>query len=173
MLHEVATLSYERALQMHARYRTANDDSSAQPSYPTSGARSGEIARHGAQLARPGDFPAEPVGSFTSIGAHDRKCASITIRMSKAECEQLKRRAAEAGLTISAYLRSCTFEAEALRAQVKDALAELRKVNAPAGVIPYETDTQTPSGDTVKGARLSWLRRLVPDLHHSRQLSRA
>jgi len=32
----------------------------------------------------------------------------------------------EAGLTVSAYLRSCTFEAEALRAQVKEALAELR-----------------------------------------------
>ena len=60
----------------------------------------------------------------------DRKCASITIRVSKAECEQLKRRAADAGLSMSAYLRSCTFEAEALRAQVKEALAELRRANA-------------------------------------------
>ncbi len=52
--------------------------------------------------------------------------ASITIRVSQAECAQLKRRAAEAGMTISAYLRSCTFEAEALRGQVKEALAQLR-----------------------------------------------
>jgi hypothetical protein len=46
--------------------------------------------------------------------------------MSQAECAQLRQRAAEAGMTISAYLRSCTFEAEALRGQVKEALAQLR-----------------------------------------------
>jgi predicted DNA binding CopG/RHH family protein len=55
-----------------------------------------------------------------------RKRASITIRLSEEECEQLHKRAAEAGLTVSAYLRSCTIEAEALRAQVKEALAGLR-----------------------------------------------
>ena len=54
------------------------------------------------------------------------KSASITIRMSNAECAQLRKRAAEAGLTVSAYLRSCTFEAESLRALVKDTLAQLR-----------------------------------------------
>ncbi len=54
------------------------------------------------------------------------KSASITIRMSTSECEQLRKRAAEAGLTVSAYLRSCTFEAESLRALVKETLAQLR-----------------------------------------------
>jgi len=54
------------------------------------------------------------------------KSASITIRLSQAECVQLRRRAAEAGLTVSAYLRSCTFETEALRALVKDTLAKMR-----------------------------------------------
>jgi hypothetical protein len=58
------------------------------------------------------------------------KDASITIRMSKAECAQLHRRAAEAGLTVSAYLRSCTFEAESLRAMVKDTMAQLRSASA-------------------------------------------
>jgi predicted DNA binding CopG/RHH family protein len=58
-----------------------------------------------------------------------RRSASITIRVSEQENVQLRTRAAEAGLTISAYLRSCTFEAEALRAQVKTALAELRKAS--------------------------------------------
>ena len=57
--------------------------------------------------------------------AGEPKSASITIRMSQAECAQLKQRAAQAGMTISAYLRSCTFEAEALRGQVKEALAQL------------------------------------------------
>ena len=58
--------------------------------------------------------------------ARELKQASITIRLSAQECARLKARAAESGLTISEYLRSCTLEAESLRAQVKDALARLR-----------------------------------------------
>ena len=56
----------------------------------------------------------------------DLRQASVTIRLSQAECARLHERAAEAGVTVSAYLRSCTFEAEALRAEVKAALADLR-----------------------------------------------
>jgi Mobilization protein NikA len=56
----------------------------------------------------------------------DRKSASITIRISQAECAQLRKRADQASLTVSAYMRSCVLEAETLRAQVKEALAELR-----------------------------------------------
>ncbi len=160
--HDVATLSYERALQTHARYRPANDDLSVQQPYPAD-----EVAQ------RRDGVPAEPVDSFTSINARDRKCASITIRMSKAECEQLKQRAAEAGLTISAYLRSCTFEAEALRAQVKDALADLRKAKAPVGLNPHKADAQAASGESVRSPRLGWLRRLVSDPHPGRHLGRA
>jgi predicted DNA binding CopG/RHH family protein len=61
-------------------------------------------------------------------GAKERNLrrTSITIRMSSEENLQLRKRAAEAGLTVSAYLRSCTFEAESLRALVKDTLAQLR-----------------------------------------------
>ena len=55
-----------------------------------------------------------------------KRNASVTIRLSEEENARLRERAAEAGLTVSAYLRSCTFEAETLRAQVKQALAELR-----------------------------------------------
>lgn len=57
---------------------------------------------------------------------HDRKRASITIRLSETECALLRARAAESGMTVSAYLRSCTLEVESLRAQVKEALAQLR-----------------------------------------------
>jgi len=52
--------------------------------------------------------------------------------MSRAECAQLHSRAAEAGLSVSAYLRSCTFEAETLRAMVKDTMAQLRSVQTQA-----------------------------------------
>jgi hypothetical protein len=58
------------------------------------------------------------------------KRASITIRLSEPECAQLRQRAAEAGLTVSAYLRSCAFEVETLRTQVKQTLAQLRTANS-------------------------------------------
>jgi hypothetical protein len=61
------------------------------------------------------------------------KSASITIRLCKAENAQLRRRATEAGLSVSAYLRSCTFEAETLRALVKDTLAQLRAAPPESG----------------------------------------
>ncbi len=61
-----------------------------------------------------------------SAGNRDLRTASITIRLSEAECARLRQRAAEAGLTVSAYLRSCVLEADALRAQVKQALAEIK-----------------------------------------------
>jgi hypothetical protein len=89
-------------------------------------------------------FPAparEKASSPLPSLAEARKRASVTIRLSEPEYEQLHQRAAEAGLTISAYLRSCTFEAEALRAQVKEALADLRadaKRESPAAQTPHK-----------------------------------
>jgi hypothetical protein len=71
-------------------------------------------------------------GALAPRGLVAVKNASITIRMSAAECEQLRGRAAEAGMTVSAYLRSCIFEVEGLRAQVKAAVAQIRSTAAPA-----------------------------------------
>jgi hypothetical protein len=65
-------------------------------------------------------------GHATAAPEPSKRSASVTLRLSRAECMQLKQRAAEAGLTVSAYIRSCTFEAEALRAQVKQAVQQLR-----------------------------------------------
>jgi hypothetical protein len=58
------------------------------------------------------------------------KTVSVTIRVSQAEADQLHGRAAEAGLTVSAYLRSCAIEAERLRALVKETLAQLKPMAA-------------------------------------------
>ncbi|MGC9223249.1 MAG: plasmid mobilization protein [Terracidiphilus sp.] len=115
---DVASLSYERALRAHARYRPADpiahrDDASLLP------------------LADSGTGVASPVPS-AAAPQRDLRTASVTIRLSRAESAQLHRRAAEAGLTVSAYLRSCALEAEELRAQVKLALAELKTGNAGA-----------------------------------------
>jgi hypothetical protein len=54
------------------------------------------------------------------------KATMVTLRLSQAESAQLRERAAEAGLTVSAYLRSCVFDVESLRAQVREALSQLR-----------------------------------------------
>lgn len=59
-----------------------------------------------------------------------RKSASVTVRLSQDESERLHQRAEEAGMTVSAYLRSCAFEVEALRAEVKATLTRLRSENA-------------------------------------------
>jgi hypothetical protein len=65
------------------------------------------------------------------------KRASVTIRLTEPECAQMRRRAAEAGLTVSAYLRSCAFEVETLRTQVKETLAQLREpAPAPTATLP-------------------------------------
>jgi predicted DNA binding CopG/RHH family protein len=107
---DVATLSYERALHTHARYKP----SAAEPA----------DTREQAPLAENANSAAAAVPQ--SGRERISKRASVTVRMSHAECAQLQQRAAEAGMTVSAYLRSCTFEVELLRAQVKQALAQLK-----------------------------------------------
>jgi hypothetical protein len=104
---DVATLSYEQALRTHRQFRSPASDQRPAPVAETGQSRPG----HGMS-----GFPESAL-----------KRASITIRLSETECAQLRLRAAEAGLTVSAYLRSCMLEVESLRTQVKETLAQLRK----------------------------------------------
>jgi hypothetical protein len=60
------------------------------------------------------------------------RTASITIRVTPEEQAQLQARAVAAELSVSAYLRSCIFEAEALRTQVKEALAQMQSTSSQA-----------------------------------------
>ena len=182
---DVSTLSYERALRKHARYKSQDvaDIGTVKPTeIPTGRTRVGVQSVPDARSQV--DGPLKESGAAVPMSGRERKCASVTIRMSRAECEQLRERAAEAGLTISAYLRSCTFEAEALRAQVKQALAELRSSNASKPSTTLDSGMQTEgvqksqphsSGQSasVAGSRLSWLRRIMPDMHPARNLARA
>lgn len=80
-----------------------------------------------------------------------RKTASITIRLTDAEETQLHERARAAQLSVSAYLRSCIFEAESLRAQVKEALGQIR---AAAQADPSHQPLSQPAS--------SWRNRLLP-----------
>jgi hypothetical protein len=149
---DYATLSYERALRTHARYRSAQDSVSTSDSSLTKPFDPGPIRIHEA-------FPAASDASAVSRPTtpdRNLKSASITIRLSEAESAQLRKRAAEAGLTISAYLRSCTFEAESLRALVKDTLAQLRSDPSKA---EGSASNRTAANDASRPIRRSWLQR--------------
>ena len=102
------------------------------------------------------------------------KRASITIRLSKVECEQLHKRATEAGLTVSAYLRSCTFEAEALRAQVKQVLADLRKSTATQQKLVPVVETRSENRKIpFFRAGFDRLLRFLPRWHAGQRIARA
>jgi predicted DNA binding CopG/RHH family protein len=176
---DVATLSYESALRKHARYKSANVDAFGTPQ-----AGEMQLASHSDSDQR--ETRSMPRGhqrqkSMVPMSERERKCASVTIRMSHAEYGQLRERAAEAGLTLSAYLRSCTFEAEALRAQVKQALAELRSARVPETRSAQDAEmqrmkaaeTNSARKSSTPASRLGWLRRIIPDLRAERGLARA
>jgi predicted DNA binding CopG/RHH family protein len=168
---DVATLSYERALRVHTRHRAPDPTDRAltqplkverlhfdelhldveDPAAQTATAQCAFVPEEHAEAS----IANEVLISNKAATASDwkLKSSSITIRVSKAECAQLRARAAEAGLTISAYLRSCTLEAESLRAQVKDALAQLRW-EEPKELTPREIRADA------EPARGSWLGRL-------------
>lgn len=127
LAEDVVSLSYERALRTHARHKAPHSIES-EPAQ----ARAAASPPDDHAEAQPASASLEDTVSALNSAESDHekrlKCASITIRVSRDECAQLHQRAAEAGLTVSAYLRSCTFEAETLRALVKEAMAQL-KVN--------------------------------------------
>lgn len=139
---DVVTLSYDRALRTHARYKP-----------PDRVDWQSETAARAEETLAPLENRAQQ-----NVRDGYLRTTSVTVRLSKAECESLHQRAAEAGLTVSAYLRSCTIEAEALRAQVKAALAELR----PAAI---RNNSATPgkARRPVFGWAFGWLARLLPN----------
>jgi Mobilization protein NikA len=117
---DVVALSYEKALRTHARYRPTDaigPDAEAKPRKASRGAKRESRRRE-------------------TVPAESRKSASVTIRVSRGEWEQLQARASEAQMSVSAYMRSCTFEVEALRAQVKETLAELKQARRAEPVEP-------------------------------------
>lgn len=140
---QATELSYENALRTHQRYSptTDKDGRAARSSAPSrSTARNRRAAEEEVvdaatiraavqEAAAKANLPVPPPPpdrrTFVPFERNLKK-ASITIRLSQAEYAQLHHRASEAGLTISAYLRSCTLEAETLRAQVREALTQMK-----------------------------------------------
>ncbi len=161
---DTATLSYERALRADTRNSSLDlNDGALEQSAEAEHSRvdPDELPAVAEDLGAPMETLQARCSSFadvkpgvagSSFTVHDRnlKCASITMRLSSAESVQLRQRAVEAGVTVSAYLRSCTVEAESLRAQVKDALARLRSEAS------KDVQTASPSAGSSWLGRLRW-----------------
>lgn len=134
---DIAIISYEQTLRSHARIRPVPDP------LPVSSAIARSVVRKpssGQRIKSPGrkQSAAVSIEEWARQSAppqaaprKPRKSASVTIRLTPEECAQLRERAAAAGLTTSAYLRSCLLEAEALRAHVKEVLEQFRTAAAP------------------------------------------
>jgi hypothetical protein len=161
---DVVTLSYDRALRANARYRPTNKNNRPLIEEVQAGAG---ISQDEMVLpaAMPGEsFNAAPSEVLRNDG--DLRSASVTIRLSKTECARLHQHAAEAGVTVSAYMRSCTFEAESLRAEVKAAMAELRTAASKTNQAVPRKKRQA-FGEWLP---FGWLARLLPQKHSPSQV---
>jgi hypothetical protein len=131
---DITTLTYEHALRSHSRYQPASDptDSRGDPYV----AATPRVASHDFRGSRETPATADREIALPAPTKLEQtfKRSSITMRLSEAESTQLRTRAADAGMTVSAYLRSCTFEAENLRALVKSTMAQLRSATAAPAV---------------------------------------
>jgi hypothetical protein len=74
-----------------------------------------------------------PLALIWPGAARSDRQVSMSLRVTASEQALIKARAAEAGLSVSAYLRQCTLEVEKLRAQVHHTLARLEEKAA----LPY------------------------------------
>jgi predicted DNA binding CopG/RHH family protein len=92
--------------------------------------------------------------------ALEQRHAVVSIRLNDTEFDRLRQRAAESGISVSAYMRSCVLDAEQLRTQVKQALAEMRAslgtAQATAAVAPIAL-LHSERSSTVRGwTRFLW-----------------
>ncbi len=162
---DIATISYEQALRTHARIHPVSAPPSAfeqvvaessltrsSPRSRTSGRKLPSPERIAEWVSKSHVRQAAPQAAPLSR----RKSASVTVRLSAEERVQLQQRAAAAGLTASAYLRSCLFEAETLRAQVKEALEQFRTGGSPGEADQAnraEGASQSPVQSTAQAAQ--------------------
>lgn len=80
-------------------------------------------------------LPAEPdpdaLALVWPVSPKSERQVSMSLRVAASEQALIKARAAEAGLSVSAYLRQCALEVEKLRAQVHNTLALLEHGSQP------------------------------------------
>jgi predicted DNA binding CopG/RHH family protein len=153
---DVATLSYEQALRARTRYLSANrSDALPMPLDRLYADVDADVETDADVKAAIEGFAADNATAqqLALASDGDLRSASVTIRLSKTECARLRQRAAQAGLTMSAYLRSCALEAETLRAQVKQALAEIKAGSTGTGEQATPTAKPSPRCATPAGSK--------------------
>ena len=101
--------SKKRASSRHAKSRTCKNK-------PLSAAKTQNVAVQPAAIFR--QVLAAQVAPLPALAVECRTTA-LSLRVSAGEHSLLKARATEANLSVSAYLRSCLFEVEDLRAQLR------------------------------------------------------
>ncbi len=105
---EIAALSYEHALRTPAKKQVES-----------------------APLRVPDAALVKESATISLITAEKRKTRT-SICMTQSESALLRQRAEENHLSVSAYVRACVFEVEALRAQVKQMIAQMHATSATA-----------------------------------------
>lgn len=184
LAQDVATLSYEQALRTHTRYRPSSAPDLTNLTYSDLSDLDSPFSQRAPGAQQTASTRADSRGAARPVNSleESRKSASITIRLSPNECDQLRERAAAAGLTVSAYLRSCVFEVESLRAQVKDTLAQLRSASAAREGNPAPQPAQPavrsaearPVGESpAKASFLGWLLRFLFPRHRNQRMANA
>lgn len=148
---DIATISYEKALRNQSHKRAVAKSPSPKPT----GARATAATRKQPVSIRtvPLRIAQQPAPELAPASPSHRRSSSVTVRLTAAEHAQLRERATAAGLSASAYLRSCLVEAEELRAQVRQALEQFRAAAAPA--------TQATPGPTASTRPPSFFARLL------------
>jgi hypothetical protein len=163
---DVAVFSYEQALRIQSRSHPVRPAIA-----PKADAAPGDASGRCILTPRTETIPSfgkcAPSPAASAFQAAGRRHSSVTIRLSAQESEQLHLRAVEAGLTVSAYLRSCALEVENLRTEVKATLAQLRSQSVSSQPVSPESNPQTNSESNPVSPvphRLlirSWLRSLL------------
>lgn len=142
---DVAVFSYEQALRRQGPSSptrlTAGNQAVSAPNYGP-----GIPPHRSATVPGPRECALSAASTSPAPG---KRHSSVTIRLSAQESEQLHLRAVEAGLTVSAYLRSCAFEVESLRAEVKATLAQLRSQNPSPQPVSCEGNPETHHESTL------------------------
>jgi hypothetical protein len=128
---DIATISYEKILRSQTRKRPAASVKPPSPKPPAmrpqQTTRKQPVPIHIAKRT-PEAVPAPARRSHL-------RSARVTVRLTAEEHTQLQERAASADISASAYMRSCLVDAEALRAQVRQALEQFRAASG----VPAET----------------------------------
>jgi len=119
------------------------------------------VERHDLQWSPTGPLQSAgivgPLDQINQMDRMDRRQSIVSLRLTDVELLSLKDRASESGISVSAYMRSCILDADQLRAQVKQALAEMRALSTRPD--PSRFPALAVSNDSAAG--VDWLRLLM------------